>query len=259
MQYFAGKEILSGAGYGGWTSHWWPPLFSLLIGLGSRFMDGFQAGKLISIISSSILLYMAYQLATELSDQKNIGFWVQIFIALSPIYFYESIQAHNHLVDSLFIITGLTLFIKSLREPRPRIMIIIGIVCGLAGLSRFTSYALLALPIFLYLVLSDFVMVTKLAAAFWFGFVLISFPWFYFNAVNNGSPFYNWEYLNVCTGVVPGLGYGSFGSLQWCRDQININSLFDVFVEYPFDYIENVFHNINESLKLLVTYGGVLG
>ena len=35
MQFFAGREILTGFGYNGWTSHFWPPLYSLLIGIGS--------------------------------------------------------------------------------------------------------------------------------------------------------------------------------------------------------------------------------
>jgi hypothetical protein len=258
MQYFAGKEILSGAGYQGWTSHFWPPLFSFLIGLGSKFMDGFQAGKLISVISGSILLYIAYQLAMELSGHKEIGLWAQVFVALSPIYFHESLQAHNHMLDALFAVTCIYLYIKSVREPRPWTMVIAGIVCGLAGLSRFQSYALLALPLLSYLFLHNFVTATKLAIAFWLGFALVSFPWFYYNTVINGSPLYNWEHLNVCSAVIPGLSYGSFSSLQWCRSQANLNGLFDILAEYPLDYIRNFVHNIGASAKLLVRYGGVL-
>ncbi len=29
MQVFVGREMLSGQGYRGWSSHFWPPLFSL--------------------------------------------------------------------------------------------------------------------------------------------------------------------------------------------------------------------------------------
>jgi hypothetical protein len=51
MQYFSGKEILRGDGYRGWTSHFWPPLFSTVLGLVSKLLPGSTAGKIISIMS----------------------------------------------------------------------------------------------------------------------------------------------------------------------------------------------------------------
>jgi hypothetical protein len=107
MQYFAGKEIVTGLGYHGWTSHFWPPLFSILIGLFSTVFSGFVAGKLISIVAGSILLYVAYDLANTLSDKKNTGLLVQLFIIVCPLYFLQSLLAHNHMLDSLLFIMGL--------------------------------------------------------------------------------------------------------------------------------------------------------
>jgi 4-amino-4-deoxy-L-arabinose transferase-like glycosyltransferase len=174
MQYFSGREILAGVGYISWTSHFWPPLFSFLIGIGSLVMPGFLAGKLISILSSSILLYIAYQLAVELTDRNEVGLWTQVFVALSPIYFYESLQAHNHMLDALLFITGLWLFARSSREPKSWKLLLAGIVCGIAGLARFTSYILFVLPVILYLTQIKYTKSTKLAVAFWTGFVAIS-------------------------------------------------------------------------------------
>jgi len=128
---------------------------------------------------------------------------VQAFVALSPYYFIESINAHNHMLDSLSFVAGLYLFITILRRPNPLLSIVAGILCGLAGLTRYTSYALFALPITLYFLMSDYHKATKLAVAFWSGIAISSVPWWYSNWIINGSPIYNLDYLNICTAVVP--------------------------------------------------------
>ena len=47
LHIFAASEIAQGAGYTGWASHFWPPLFPLLILALSPLMTAFAAGKLI--------------------------------------------------------------------------------------------------------------------------------------------------------------------------------------------------------------------
>jgi 4-amino-4-deoxy-L-arabinose transferase-like glycosyltransferase len=258
MQYFAGKEIFSGMGYHGWTAYFWPPLYSFLIGLGSVVLPGFLAGKLITILSASILLFVTYHLAVELSNRKEIGWWSQLFLVLSPIFFFQSLQAHNHMLDTLFFITGLWLFIRSIKTLNWLGFFVSGIVAGLAGLSRYTSYVLVFLPFFLFFLIPGIKKNIQLAIVFWIGFVVVSLPWWYYNFVTNGSPIYNWEYLNICTAIVPGNVYGSFSSLWWCRAQPNLNSLFSVFSNYPVEYFKNFLRNISDSIKYLVIYGGVL-
>jgi hypothetical protein len=256
MQYFAGQEILSGNGYQGWASHFWPPMFSVLISLASLLVSGFFAGKLISIIASAALVYVTFHFAIELMGQKWIGLWAQAFLVVNPLYFFESLRANNHLLDAMFFVAGLWLFFRALREPRPRRFVAAGLVCGLAGLSRHTSYVLIFLPFFLALVL-DFRSSAKSAIAFWGGFTLISLPWWFFNTVQNGWPLDTWQHLNVCAGVI--FGFGGAGQNLWrCSGQSNINGVLDILAAYPVDYLKNVIRNIFESGKLLVRYGGVL-
>lgn len=256
MQYFAGQEIFSGVGYQGWASHFWPPMFSVLIGLTSLFVPGFFAGKLISIVASAVLVYIAFRFAIELTGQKRIGLWTQAFLVVSPLYFFESVRANNHVPDALFFVAGLWLFFRAFKEPNPRKFVAVGLVCGLAGLSRYTSYVLIFLPFFLVLVL-DFKSAAKSALAFWGGFALISLPWWLFNTLQNGWPLDTWQHLNVCAGVI--YGSGEAGQNLWrCSDRSNINSVLDILTAYPVDYLKNVIKNIFESGKLLVRYGGVL-
>lgn len=256
MQYFSGGEILAGIGYHGWASYFWPPLFSFLIGIGSLILPGFLAGKLISILSASALLFVAFHFTQEIFHRKEIGWWAQVFLILSPTYVIQSLLAHNHMLESLFFTTGLYLFLRSFRDPRPGKFLIAGLVCGLAGLSRYTSYVLLALPFFIFILKPGFWRTIKLGVVFWVGFTVISLPWWYANTVDHGSPIYSWEYLNICTAVMahnPGTNH----SLWWCANQ-NLNGIADIVIAYPLEYVKNFVDNISQSIKLLVKYGGAL-
>jgi hypothetical protein len=257
MQYFCGKEILSGKGYRGWTSHFWPPLFPTLMGLVSKLFSGFSAGKLISITCSSFLLFVAYDLTIVLTRSNEIGLLTQVFLALSPVYFRESLQAHNHMLDALLFVSGLTLFIKSFAEPTLTMFLGAGLIGGLAGLTRYTSYVLLALPASLFFLFEPS-QATIFAVAFWVGFSIISLPWWVYNALHNGSPVHNWDHLNVCVGVFQSLYGGSLWGLFQFADKLEFNSLFDVFGASPKMYLKNVFRNIYRSIIWLIRYGGVL-
>jgi hypothetical protein len=258
MQYFAGKDIFSGVGYHGWVAGFWPPLYSFLIGFGSLVMPGFLAGKLVTILASSILLFVTYHLAYELTNSNEIGLWSQIFLGLSPLYFNQSFTAHNHIINSLFFISGLFIFIRSVNRSKGLLFLVSGVVCGIAGLSRYTSYSLIFLPFLLFFLIPDLKKSIQFSLIFWSGFIIASLPWWYYNAINNGSPLSNWEYLNVCSAVVPGNLYAAFTSLWECRSQSNLNSIFSIVSSYPVDYLKNFVKNIPESIKLLVIYGGVL-
>jgi hypothetical protein len=258
MQYFAGREILSGVGYHGWTASLWPPLYSFLIGLGSLILPGFTAGKIISILSSAALLLVAYFFSKELFPDLRIALWTQVFLALSPIYFFHSLLAHNHMLDAFLFNAGLLLFISSFKEHEPRRLFMTGLICGLAGLSRYTSYTLLFLPFYLVLFQLRFKAFMKSAVAFWGGFALVSLPWWIANATSTGSPFYTLEALNICSGVVPGQIYGSFASLWWCRSQPHLNSLLAIFLAYPTQYVKHFLNDLIRSGTMLLKYGGVL-
>jgi hypothetical protein len=258
MQYFSGQEILMGKGYHGWASHFWPPLYSILIALGSKVLPAFLAGKLISILASVELLFIAFLLTVELSGQWQMGILTQIFLAVNPLYFYQSLWVHNHMLDALFFSLGLLLFIKFGNKPTLINSLITGMVCGLAGLTRYTSYVLIFIP-YLYLITAPFKKIVKFALVFWTGFSLINLPWWYQNAVSNGSPFYNWNYLNLCAGTLYHEIAGSNLSLWRCAGIPNIIGLAGLLTNYPLEYIYNIIRNIPHCIEWLVVSGGVMG
>lgn len=254
MQFFAGREILSSSGYNGWTSHFWPPLYSLLIGVGNLFISGFEAAKLVSIIAGILLLYVAYEFAVELFNEKKVGLLTQLFLVLNPLYLLSSLQAENHMLDSLFFVSGLLLLLKSLREPTIRNFLATGLICGFAGLSRYTSYALIPIAVIVPFLFLDFKKAITAAAAILIGFALVSSPWWYYNTIMNGSPFYTWQYMNIGAAIAPKVG----GKEWWWSAQSNFNGILDIFSAMPFAYFRNFVHNVISSSKLLVMSAGVL-
>jgi len=253
MQYFAGKDILAGNGYNGWASYFWPPLYSLLIGIGSLFVSGFFAGKLISILAGTILLCVVYLLAIELTNRQEVAILTQVFVGLTPIYFRESLTAHNHMLDAFLFGSGMWLFIRSSRNPTAEKIFIAGLICGLASLSRFTSNVLWALPFFLFTFKTKLKTNVKFAVAFWFGFALPCLPWWYYNTITRGSPFYAREELNICMQIVPvSWGWGSLIGLWQCNRQYNFESVFDILFAYPSAYLRNFFQNVVDfGVKLI--------
>jgi hypothetical protein len=257
MQYFAGREIVAGLGYHGWTSHFWPPLFSLCIGIAGLVLPGFFAGKLISILCGAIVLYLIYRLAELISGQRRIAIWAQAFVALNPLFVYESLQSHNHMLESVCFIGSLWLFLRSLEQPTPARLIVAGLAGGLAGLSRYSSYVLLFMPLALF-ALFEFKKAAKLAAGYWCGFALISSPWWYLNTAYNGSPLNSWQYLNMCGAVFRSSDAGLSMRGMWdCLDRPEIRSALDLMIRHPKEYLKNLLENLPECI--MAVSAGSLG
>lgn len=253
MQYFAGTEILRGFGYNGWTSHFWPPLYPFLIGLISLLLPGFQAAKIISIIAGTVTMIIAYCLAIELSGSKKVGFLAQVFLFLNPLFLKSTLQAENHMIDTMFFVMAIffLLRITNMEDTNIRQILSLGIITGLAGLSRYTSYALvpiIVVSIILFLGKRRF----SLCATFLIGFVAISLPWWIYNTATNGSPFHTWQYLNIGSHVFP-------DRFEWWWDaQSDFNGIADIAITYPIPYIKNFVSNVFGSGKILVYNLGIL-
>jgi hypothetical protein len=257
LQYFSGKEILAGQGYNGWVSHFWPPLYSLLVGLASTVLDPFFAGKVISILAASGLLFVSYHLARLLADKERIGLWSQVFLATNPIFFTNAMFAHNHMLDAFCFVSSLFLFLKYYENASRYGLLIAGLVSGLAGLARYQSYVLLFMPFWLFVFQRP--RPAAFGAAFFYaGFGLINMPWWYYNAMHNGSPLSSWNYLNVAVGAIPIKSDYRFQMLWRSAGMSDINGFFDVLRDFPTSYVRNFINNLASSIQLLVNYGGAL-
>jgi len=253
MQLYAGNEIITGLGYNGWASHFWPPLYPLLIGLGALLVPGFQAAKAISIIAGVVTLLIAYYFAIELSGSKKVGLLTQLFLSLNPLFFLSTIQAENHMINTLFFVSAIFLLFRAINieDTNFRTFLYLGFIVGLAGLCRYTSYALVPIVI-----LSIFLFINRRAfalfSAFLIGFITISLPWWTYNVTINGSPFYTWQYMNIGSHVFP-------NRAEWWWDaQANFDGVVDIIAAYPLLYIKNFMGNVFNSGILIVVTSGIL-
>jgi hypothetical protein len=255
-EWFSGKELVSGAGYHGWSSDFYPPLYPLLMGVVGLTTNGFLAGKIISIACASLLLWVAYFLAGELCPIPNAGFWTQVFVALSPLLVQEALQADNHMLEALLFNCGLLLFLRFSKLPRPGPLFLAGTVCALAGLTRYTSYVLALLPVSFW-VLGKVGRRLTCTAAFWTGFVLVSAPWWIYNARYHGSPLYNLNYLNVWTGII-GRDTNSLQVLWRSLGVLGNGGMGEIIRHHSAAYARNVLSNLFRSIDVLIESAGVL-
>jgi len=242
MQLWAGREIIGGAGYSGWTSHFWPPLYSVLTGFFDLFIDGFWAAKLVSILSSAILVYFVFLVANEIFQKKYIGILAQLFLIFNPVFLLFSIEAENHMLESLFYVMAFFFFLKSINNYGRKFFVLFlllsSLAMSLACLSRYTSYA--AVPIYLIFgfVFLGFRGGLKYASIFLISFLSFSSPWFIINWKSSGSPLSTWQYLNI--------GYAAIGAKSqwwWWEGQNYYHKIMEIIKSSPLLYIKNFLTN----------------
>lgn len=246
IQLLAGRAIFAGEGYAGWASHYWPPLYSFLAGFFDLFLPGFIASKLISHISGVLLLYVAYKLAMEMTGEKSIAVLVQLFLVVNPLFVISSIQAENHMLDSLFFVTSILLLFQSLKAPETKRFVFLGLIVGFAGLSRYTSYILVPFTVITLFLAFNWKKAWKPVLMFACSFITISSPWWILNTLQNGSPFATWQYLNI--------GFGLFDQnpIWWWKLHADYDGIMDIITSDPTGYIIHVLMNMFISLLFLI-------
>lgn len=263
---FAAREMAQGAGYSGWASHFWPPLYPLLIIWLSPLMGAFAAGKLISVVSASLLLLIAYYLAVELSGSRKIALASQLLLATNPLFVGASFQCENHLLDSLFYVSAILLLIVSLRTGKMRWFIAAGACAGLAGLSRYTSMSFVPAALVAILWLTrpcgtyTLGLKRRLAACagFVLSFLLIESPWLVANYRLNGSPIATWQYLNVGLSVMPRVW--PINRMQWWwLYQEQFHSLGGVIAASRLQYLANFAATTKAAAVMVLHDNGWIG
>ncbi|TWI86923.1 ArnT family glycosyltransferase [Chitinophaga japonensis] len=256
MHYFSGLDIYRGNGYRGWASHFWPPLFPVLTGLLAKLAPAVEFIKLISVISASLLLLLVYTFVYKLSESRTAAWLAQLPLVTNTLFIQLSVQVENHMLDSLFYILSILLLIKSLEGGNGYRYLFVGIVCGLAGLTRYTSYSLLPAFVLTVFFFYPFRRAVSYATCLMLGFTLMSSPWWIVNYFDNGSPFATWQYMNIGIGVFS----VAHNKWVWCWDGINgFNSGVDIFLYAPGAYIVNFLRNILKSLVWIIYRGQTVG
>lgn len=259
-QLFAGERILRTGEYTGWGSHFWPPLYPFLLGIGNEFTSGFLAGKLISAAAAVGILYVAYYFAERLFSHDYAGIFAQLAVASTPLFIKNSFIVENHTLDALFVLLSLYFLYSYSQDMETNKLILAAIFGGLASLTRYTSLVLG--PVSILLILSVQISIGGairyklkriifLSSLYTTTFFLIQSPWLYFNFLQNGSPLHTWQYMNVGSAVVPTDSW-------WWESQAEYSSLFDIVSAHPGAYIKNYFTNFAKSGYYTLRFAGIL-
>ncbi len=258
MQYFAGKQILSGQGYCGWESNFWPPLYSFLTGFLSVAINGFWSAKIISVVSACILVLLTYNLSFELFLSKRVSLVSQYLVAFNPFFFLSSIQAENHMLDSLFFVSGLLVYLRALRKDGIHPFWVSGALFGLAGLTRYTSYSFIPIALIVPFVVNRRTSERPMLAGLLFisAFAIVSSPWWVYNTLVNGSPLHTWQYLNIGSSALKYNGISP--DVWWWKEMASYDSISQIISSSPLSYIKNFASNVKQSIFFLITSAGVL-
>lgn len=258
MQAFAAREIGAGLGYTGWASHYWPPLFAVLLLLGSKFTSYFVAGKVISVVSGALLLWVIYRVGHELTGSARVGVVAQALLATNQLFLNTSIQVENHTLAALLFTVAVLAALVAFRRQTWGAFALLGVAVGLAGLARYTNLSLIgALVVLAVLFLRGrkaWLGVSVAAAAF----LIVSMPWFVANTCANGSPLATWQHTNIGLSVMP----RAFGitRVQWWWDlQSQYHSVGDLLRATPGGYVRNFAHTLLDFARLVLQFLGPLG
>lgn len=244
MQYFSSLELVSSGSYIGWASHFWPPLYSVILALAAPLGGGHNAAIFISISSALCVLVTAFYLALKLFGNKRAAYCSQLVVAINPLFLVLSIQAENHMLDTCFFIFSIYVAIQAFEKLGIRAFVFLGVCCASAGLSRYTSYILVpSVLLCLFLVVNDFKRFSLLAVAYTLSFISVSSLWWVPNAFENGSPLHTWQYLNIGSSL-------AVNKTQWWWSlQENYNGLVEVMQSFPLAYAMNLLGNLAKSFE----------
>ena len=258
MQMFGAREISQGMGYTGWASHYWPPLYAVLLLLLSKWTTFFAAGKLISVLSGALLIWVVYLLGTALSGSARVGVVAQALLATNQLFWNTTIQIENHTLAALLFTVAVLVALIALRRQTWPWFAALGAAVGLAGLCRYTNLSLLPAVIVLIFVFVRGRRAWLYSLVCGAAFLAISAPWFYANYRANGSPLATWQYTNIGLSVMP-RAWGIPRMSWWWEVQAKFHSIGDIIRATPTGYVRNFLAVSRDMVRLVLALLGAMG
>ena len=124
-----------------------PPGYPLFIGLLNLMVkDLFVSAKLISLISSTITIFLSYLVGKELYNKES-GLFAAFVYALYPVILIVSVDAYSDALFFCFLLLSIYLFLISLKKDNYFMSALIGISLAATYLTRPEGQFLLLLPL----------------------------------------------------------------------------------------------------------------
>ncbi|MFN7947240.1 MAG: glycosyltransferase family 39 protein [Blastocatellia bacterium] len=232
------------------------PGYPALLALTAKLTgDLFIAGKWISIISGTLVVWLTYWLFARLFDNR-IGLGAALLVMVGGQFPQFAISSTTDMFSLPLVLAALALFLSRRFSLRARVALT-GLVTGLAWVTRYNSIFLIAVFLCGIVALNLFDVAWReriiLSALLLVVFFVTVSPWLYVNWQHRGSPFYNTNYLNIAT-VFYGDLVGGKTNQDGTRELAKyFHSFGEVFFYNPQRIITYYPVNLWESLKLTIT------
>ncbi len=120
-----------------------PPLYSLVLAFRPQNIDAVLWGRLTMFVVSILAFVVFYRLLQKIfpDDLKKQLLGLLLF-TLNPVYLYWSIRIMSDVFFSLIILTGIYYYESYKHKIRPKNAVVLGILAGLAILTRFEGFIL---------------------------------------------------------------------------------------------------------------------
>lgn len=235
--YNAGKEILKGnadnidlAG----SSIAGPILHAFLSDL---LGDVFTAGKIISLLGGTGIVFLSYFITKNLFDKK-VALVTQLLFAVNAKIIFLSVMVLNEIPPLFFII--ISLYFATKKQKRTHDFILIGLFLGISFSFRYQSVIVL-LAFLIFLLIFERKKILKLKQSFltFFSFLLTISPVLAYNFIIHGKLFTGKSNMYI-------LGSFKFQTIQWHSkiEEIIDEGLISAFFIDPHLFLKNYFYNL---------------
>ncbi len=154
-------------------------------------MDAFSGGKMISILSTLLLITCSWMLP----DRKPLGLFVPFLLVINPVLLSHSVLVLSDMMAAALFMAVILLLS---RYPQSGIaMLFAGVTGALAYLTRSLYLFVLLLPLLEWFFKSKPSLKIKRLGFFYLGFLVTALPWSLYLFIEKGSPLWNLNYLNI--------------------------------------------------------------
>jgi hypothetical protein len=163
------------------------PLFSLLIALNPLPVEMMIWAKILQVIFTAGILLLTCKLAQRLfPDLSDFGIWVLGFgLLLNPVFLYWSIRVVAGVLLAFLVLLAFNIYHSESSQTQK--LSLLGIVVGLAALTRYEGFLLAVSFGLIYLLLKK----VRSLALYSSLFILVVAPWFVRNLFVFGNPFFS--------------------------------------------------------------------
>lgn len=222
------------------------PFYPLVLGgIGAITRDLFVTGKLLSAVSSALVLRLVGGLLRRLWG-PTVAWCGTLFLVANPHFPFYALRACTDPVFFALFLSSLTLLLRE--RPLARDWAWAGALAGMAWLTRYNGAALLAAATILAMLLvRPGSRGIRLLACFAGAWVVVALPWALYLWRATGNPFWNLNYQNIATDVYAELpGVATLGRMQ---EFVGFQSMRDVWGVDPGRFLRAMGTNLAVHLK----------